>query len=361
MTPAVPTTRKEVDVASALSDPIPAASLQRRGPEFLFPALLLAFGLVFVFVLPPCQTPDELAHFLRAYQVSEGHMVPMLVRQQGGGAVPVSLLQVLEPFRRLPLHPDQQTSLDALAPLWSVPLHPHQRREVPFANSTYYSFVPYVPQAAGIAAARAVGAGPLALFYAGRISQPVVRRRVPLPGHSPHAGAEAGLRPGRPRADDGAAVRLAVARRLDHRRRLPGDGRVPAPRRSAVLRGRSRHPVRSDWPRRLADAVQVPVCRVPAALSRRAGRPFRRAAPLCAGRLRPSRHGCRSGRGDDAAEAVRARRRVDRARRTNEHRRTDRLHHAASAELRMCWRAAARSSAKAGSISWACSAGWIRR
>ena len=112
-------------MATAHSEPISPA--RRRGPEHLFAALVLAFGLVFRFRPAALPGADELAHFFRAYQVSEGRLVPQLVVHKGGGQVPVSLLHVLEPFRDLPLHPNQLTSLGRLAPLWSVPLHPHQR------------------------------------------------------------------------------------------------------------------------------------------------------------------------------------------------------------------------------------------
>jgi uncharacterized membrane protein len=41
---------------------------------------------------------------------------------------------------------------------------------VPFPGGSFYTFVPYVPQALGIAVARAAGCGPLGLLYAGRLA-----------------------------------------------------------------------------------------------------------------------------------------------------------------------------------------------
>ena len=44
-------------------------------PRVLF-SVILFFGVVFTFLIPPMQTPDEDAHFLRAYSVSQGHILP---------------------------------------------------------------------------------------------------------------------------------------------------------------------------------------------------------------------------------------------------------------------------------------------
>jgi hypothetical protein len=130
----------------------------------------MIFGLGFLVLMPPCQTPDENAHFLRAYHVSEGHLVPTMVDGCGGGEMPLTILYVAAPFGNLPLQPDNQTRLGCFSPLISLPLLPQLRRAVPFPNSTYYSFVPYVPQAVGHFVARTAGAGPLAIFYAGRLA-----------------------------------------------------------------------------------------------------------------------------------------------------------------------------------------------
>lgn len=149
----------------------PAPARRGWGPEHFFAALVAGFGLLFAFVMPPCQTPDEPSHFLRAYHVSEGHLAPeRMVGRYGGGEVPVSILVFPAPFANLPFHPENQARLGGFVRLWRLPLAPDVRQPVPFAGSTYYSFVPYVPQALGVAVARAAGGGPLVIFYAGRLA-----------------------------------------------------------------------------------------------------------------------------------------------------------------------------------------------
>jgi len=139
-------------------------------PERLFTGLAAMCGLVYVFLMPPGQTPDEAFHFHRAWHVSEGHLFPQVTGEWGGGEVPSSLLRVTGDFGNLPLQPDQQTRVSKFGPLLNLPLRPEDRQTVPFGGAAYYSFVPYLPQALGIAAAREMGAGPLPLFYAGRLA-----------------------------------------------------------------------------------------------------------------------------------------------------------------------------------------------
>jgi uncharacterized membrane protein len=150
------------------------APIEPSGPglnvEWVIAPLVLIFGLIFVFLMPPCQAPDEAAHFLRAYHVSDGNLVPGLVDNRGGGEIPRSILQVPAAFANLPLRTNNQTSRESFSSLWSLPLAADDRQPAPFPSSSYYSFVPYIPQALGIAAARALGAGPLAIFYAGRLA-----------------------------------------------------------------------------------------------------------------------------------------------------------------------------------------------
>lgn len=138
-------------------------------PEYLFAGLLALFGTVFALGMPPCQTPDEPSHFFRAYRVSEGKLTLHKRTDYAGTAVPVSIARIPEAFQELPFHPERHTSFAAVLALRSLPLERDERCYRQLPGSAYYSFVPYVPQAVAMAVARAVGAGPLEIFYAGRL------------------------------------------------------------------------------------------------------------------------------------------------------------------------------------------------
>jgi hypothetical protein len=159
-----------------MNHPTPAEADTQTGarslfaPEYLFPSLLALFGVVFALGMPPFQTPDEDSHFFRAYQVSTGRLTPRRIGEWGGGRVPASLLRCHEAFRHLMFHTERQTSWEEFAPFAGAPLAPKKREPRTFPGSAYYSFVPYLPQALGVAVARAVGCGPLGVLYAGRLA-----------------------------------------------------------------------------------------------------------------------------------------------------------------------------------------------
>src|SRR5262245_30627395 len=100
--------RKELNRdTTALPDKVPRG---RWGPEHVFAGLVLLFGLVFAFGLPPCQAPDEVSHFYRAYQVSEGRLFPVMVGEWGGGDLPANIVQVASTFAHLAFHGENQAT-----------------------------------------------------------------------------------------------------------------------------------------------------------------------------------------------------------------------------------------------------------
>ncbi len=138
--------------------------------ERFFLVLALPFGLALLVVTPPFQAPDESVHFYRSYQVSE---LGLLATERGGligGELPSSLSRLVPHFLDLHFFPDRKQDIGVLRAQFAVALNPHEREFVDFRSSAFYSPIPYIPQAIGIAAGRFFGAGPLLLFYAGRLA-----------------------------------------------------------------------------------------------------------------------------------------------------------------------------------------------
>lgn len=156
--------------ATPLAPATPRPERRPWGPEHVFAGLVAIFGLAFCFGMPPCQVPDEVSHFYRAYQVSEGQLFPVMVGDWGGGEMPAGVVQLTGTFAHLPFHAERQASWDSFTFLWHTPLQSEERIAVQFPGSACYSFVPYVPQALGIAVARWAGLNVLAVFYAGRLA-----------------------------------------------------------------------------------------------------------------------------------------------------------------------------------------------
>ncbi len=140
-------------------------------PETAFPGLLVISGLLFAAVLPPCQAPDENKHFLRAYHVSEGHLVPE-VTEPGwlGGNLPESVTRISETSKYLRFHSNVKVNPDVLRSLASDRLEPERRRPTSFEGAEANLFVGYIPQAMAIALGRLVGLNPIGLFYVARLA-----------------------------------------------------------------------------------------------------------------------------------------------------------------------------------------------
>ena len=58
----------------------------------------IAFGLVMLIITPPFEAPDEPHHFMRAYQISQGQLLPTFRNNKGGDELPESILLISRPF-----------------------------------------------------------------------------------------------------------------------------------------------------------------------------------------------------------------------------------------------------------------------
>lgn len=138
-------------------------------PErFLLVAGLL-FGLGLAVVTPPFQVPDEPAHFYRAYRVSEGRLDLIPPAEGVGVDLPESILAVTDLNGGLPFHPERKIAPETIRAAFRIPLAPDRRAPAWLPNTLQYPFVPYVPQALGIALGRLFGASPLVLLYLARL------------------------------------------------------------------------------------------------------------------------------------------------------------------------------------------------
>ena len=136
-----------------------------------FLAAGLACGLAFLFATPPFQVPDEPAHIYRAYAVSEGNLSARPGAEGLGAELPASLQALGTDLKGdLPLHPERKIRTEKILRALLVPLEPHVRRFTDYRTSAPFTPVPYLPQAAGIAMARWLGAPALGLLYAARLA-----------------------------------------------------------------------------------------------------------------------------------------------------------------------------------------------
>jgi uncharacterized membrane protein len=155
---------------------LPATSRFFR-PEYVYPALLLLWGTLLALLLPLVQCPDEGSHAFRSFHLSRGRIHPDgILDGWVCGRAPESLhdLLAIMYYRTMLQHPQRGLSADEFRHFSSVSLKTDPEREAGFTFLSYTCFVPYVPQALGIAVARELGGSLLVGFYAGRLANLLV-------------------------------------------------------------------------------------------------------------------------------------------------------------------------------------------
>jgi uncharacterized membrane protein len=134
---------------------------------FVFHALL--FGLLALIIVPPFQSPDEAAHFSRAYQISEGIFRTQQTAIGMGGALPQSFEPVTDAGSYLVGDPNQKFSPHTTEKLFDIKLNPSVTTTANFEITAKYSPTTYIPQVIGIVIGRLLGLGPLLLMYIARL------------------------------------------------------------------------------------------------------------------------------------------------------------------------------------------------
>jgi hypothetical protein len=160
--------------SNSLSGPIPGAAGRIAGPSPLrlvhqpvtvFVLLATLFGFAAVFAIPPLRGADEPAHFLRAYGITQGEVVPSLQDAQGrkGVLLPARLHDDYDFFEtmRYQFGTPGFSYREVFAEFLRRKGGQDDRERPPvlvlYAGSEGYSPVAYVPYVAGVLIARLTG------------------------------------------------------------------------------------------------------------------------------------------------------------------------------------------------------------
>lgn len=150
---------------------IAAREVSPRAAESVFLVNGIVFGLLFAFLTPVNQSPDEARNFRRAWDVSEGNPMPRLTadKQQVVAQLPASLGRLDWIYAGLYLNPDVTVSLAEVRESAAIKVEPEVRREFDLTDTVYLSPLPYLGSAAGILVGRALDLPLIGVFYAGRV------------------------------------------------------------------------------------------------------------------------------------------------------------------------------------------------
>jgi uncharacterized membrane protein len=139
-------------------------------PEILFAVIAAIFGLIMVVIVPPFQTPDEPAHYYRAYDIADFKWIAQKTASGMGDELPQSLYRIAEELtNEIPFHPQQKITVQKIIDYLSLPLNESVKTFVPFNTSALAPPVVYIPQALGMTTGKALHLSPLIFLYLGRL------------------------------------------------------------------------------------------------------------------------------------------------------------------------------------------------
>ena len=147
-----------------------------RHPVFLFCLLSLTFGLALAAINPPLRGPDESAHFLRIYSITQGEIIPAQA-DEGGRRGFMLAAQVYADFSFFEIARrdagSSKTGLRELMANFADTRVRHSRDEAPvfqpYGGSEAYSPAPYLPYMAVGLLTRMLGFDFLATLYTMRV------------------------------------------------------------------------------------------------------------------------------------------------------------------------------------------------
>ena len=146
------------------------AGLAARAHRIVFAAVCAAI-LLFTLITPPFQAPDEDQHWYKAVLLAEGRLLAERRAGLTGADLPLDAVDL----RRIDFPGERQgeqfrASAGDLGRAWARDAERSGRVFVQFPNLANYSPSLYLPQAAGVRAAEALGLPRLAGFYLGRLA-----------------------------------------------------------------------------------------------------------------------------------------------------------------------------------------------
>lgn len=143
--------------------------MKNISPQRFFLIFTLFFGITISIVTPPFQVPDEINHFYRAYQISEGNFTAKKIDNRVGGYIPESLELFTFQYKKLTLNSYSKISFQEIKETGEIELNATDKAFTDFPNTALYTPVSYIPQSTAILILRVFDCKPLYMLYIVRI------------------------------------------------------------------------------------------------------------------------------------------------------------------------------------------------
>jgi|ERR1039458_8526973 uncharacterized membrane protein len=145
-----------------------------KHPAYVFLGLALIFGFIFIFTLAPLSGTDEVTHFPRVYQITDGTLWERkLPNDQYGGYLPSNINRMINDYRNLSREP---TSGQFLANTQKLnkeygSIHNVGKQKAPaiFTSTVFYPPWAYIPSVIGVLIAKLSHLPLIWYVYLGRI------------------------------------------------------------------------------------------------------------------------------------------------------------------------------------------------
>ncbi len=137
--------------------------------DIIFLVIGTVCGLWFIFTNAPFHTNDEDRHFLKAYVLAKGNIIPEVDSNKVGDEIPANLYRVVKSYQGIPFHQGVKFDRTKTERLRDVELNPDDKM---FYHDYHYKGnpFPYIPAAIGIAIGRIAEASPVWIGWLGRIT-----------------------------------------------------------------------------------------------------------------------------------------------------------------------------------------------
>lgn len=143
----------------------------QNNAQRLFIITALVFGLLYIFIVPPFQVPDEGHHLYRAYHIATGHVYGhRTIDYRFGGEMPSNLVELEHGFRYLRYDYDARIDNNTWLTAAIIPLQPEKTSFADFPNVAYYVPLPYLVQAIALRLGIVMELPPLFLLYVSRLA-----------------------------------------------------------------------------------------------------------------------------------------------------------------------------------------------
>ena len=147
--------------------------IKNRKKETIFLILGLIYGVIFIFIFPPMQIPDEEYHFYKAFAIAQGKILPQKlgIKGQNGNELPTSVKMFSKMVRieEIKFNYNEKLNLSDLENMRNIPLNPDNLSKINLAGAAIINPLSYIPQAIGIGIGNILRLPIFLIFYLGRI------------------------------------------------------------------------------------------------------------------------------------------------------------------------------------------------